>query len=192
MDQLVWKRLNDQNAYCNIRVLDVDESDYMIVKMRIGTYFIKSEQIERKILDEYKQASQTYGIAIPANVIPCMAPNCSIFYDNEKITNTEFATRIKHPATFKIAIRIAKINNIPRLNSCVYSIVSVNTRTLLPSVVPNHFLDMLTPESKKCSICTEPIEADLHVTVCCHLFHKACVSKWIAEHKTCPICRAKQ
>ncbi len=197
MDRLVWKRFDDQNVYCNIRVLSVVEPDYMFVNIGIFKYCIKSERIERKILDEYKQASQTYGIVIPSSLIPILSSTCLILYDNEKIQRRHFVTKVKHPAKFELVISIIKTNDHPRLSACVANI-TVNTPkpsllpSSLPSVLPKHFLDMLTQESKICSICTEPIENDLHMTVCCHLFHKACVSNWIIKHKTCPVCRVKQ
>lgn len=44
----------------------------------------------------------------------------------------------------------------------------------------------------KCHICLEQMEKSeelLKVDKCTHTYHEPCLSKWINEHKTCPICR---
>lgn len=46
-----------------------------------------------------------------------------------------------------------------------------------------------------CSVCFNPMKADEQlVRLPCfedHVFHKACLWKWLSSHRTCPICRAK-
>lgn len=43
---------------------------------------------------------------------------------------------------------------------------------------------------KMCSICMESIwSADLQCLPCAHIFHRACVSRWLSEKQTCPVCR---
>eukprot|EP00761_Pharyngomonas_kirbyi_P009386 gb/GECH01009402.1/.p1 GENE.gb/GECH01009402.1/~~gb/GECH01009402.1/.p1 ORF type:complete len:166 (+),score=11.55 gb/GECH01009402.1/:1-498(+) len=46
-------------------------------------------------------------------------------------------------------------------------------------------------KEKKCSICWESLSNrnDLLRLNCHHIFHGACVSKWLKTHITCPICR---
>lgn len=42
-----------------------------------------------------------------------------------------------------------------------------------------------------CSICQDPLVSnkDSVATKCGHLFHKTCVSDWLARNTTCPTCR---
>jgi hypothetical protein len=56
----------------------------------------------------------------------------------------------------------------------------------------------VTPESPgaplpqpACAICTEDLEEGCRVTCmpCGHLFHAACLTPWLRQHNTCPMCR---
>ncbi|KAK5653873.1 hypothetical protein OQA88_7797 [Cercophora sp. LCS_1] len=52
---------------------------------------------------------------------------------------------------------------------------------------------MLGPEGKaECTICIDELHKGDEVTVlpCTHWFHGECVTLWLREHNTCPICRA--
>lgn len=52
---------------------------------------------------------------------------------------------------------------------------------------------MLGPEGKaECTICIDELHKGDEVTVlpCTHWFHGECVTMWLKEHNTCPICRA--
>lgn len=48
------------------------------------------------------------------------------------------------------------------------------------------------PEADTCAVCTESLAkgALSRVAACTHVFHTACVSKWIEDHETCPTCRS--
>jgi E3 ubiquitin-protein ligase RNF115/126 len=53
--------------------------------------------------------------------------------------------------------------------------------------------EMLGPELKaECSVCMDDVAVGVEVVVlpCDHWFHEACVTAWLNEHNTCPICRA--
>lgn len=53
--------------------------------------------------------------------------------------------------------------------------------------------EMLGPELKgECTICIDDLGVGDEVTVlpCKHWFHNECVSLWLRQHNTCPICRA--
>lgn len=42
----------------------------------------------------------------------------------------------------------------------------------------------------ECSICLECInEEHKHETECKHIFHQACIGRWLDNHNTCPNCR---
>jgi len=46
---------------------------------------------------------------------------------------------------------------------------------------------------ESCMVCLTPFEVadDLPCLPCCHRFHNACISRWLAErpgHPTCPLC----
>src|SRR5436305_9045986 len=43
----------------------------------------------------------------------------------------------------------------------------------------------------ECSVCMDDVKLGEEVTVlpCSHWFHGTCVSAWLSEHDTCPICR---
>tara|TARA_B110000285_G_C14973779_1_gene537916 strand:+ start:533 stop:865 length:333 start_codon:yes stop_codon:yes gene_type:complete len=43
-----------------------------------------------------------------------------------------------------------------------------------------------------CSICLETHTNEIHTTSCGHVFHKDCISIWLKEHTSCPICRQEQ
>ena len=40
-----------------------------------------------------------------------------------------------------------------------------------------------------CPICYEPLREDIYTTVCCHKFHKNCITKIFKDK--CPLCRSK-
>ena len=41
----------------------------------------------------------------------------------------------------------------------------------------------------ECPICWTPYSPPLEVLPCKHLFHTQCITKWITEKWTCPICK---
>ncbi|KAF8008663.1 hypothetical protein BT93_K2355 [Corymbia citriodora subsp. variegata] len=44
-----------------------------------------------------------------------------------------------------------------------------------------------------CVVCLEDFEdgeACLRLTCCEHAYHRACVNRWLLDHKRCPICRS--
>ncbi|WVZ83802.1 hypothetical protein U9M48_030902 [Paspalum notatum var. saurae] len=44
-----------------------------------------------------------------------------------------------------------------------------------------------------CAVCLAELEDGVNIRVlrvCKHYFHASCVSEWLLEHKTCPLCRA--
>ncbi|KFY37471.1 hypothetical protein V494_04724 [Pseudogymnoascus sp. VKM F-4513 (FW-928)] len=52
--------------------------------------------------------------------------------------------------------------------------------------------EMLGTEGKaECSVCMDDVVLDEEVVAlpCSHWFHEACVTAWLSEHNTCPICR---
>ncbi len=45
-------------------------------------------------------------------------------------------------------------------------------------------------DKHECTICFLSVESDFqHVLRCGHIFHRACVGRWIEERGTCPNCR---
>ena len=43
-----------------------------------------------------------------------------------------------------------------------------------------------------CSICLETDTKETHTTNCGHVFHKSCISTWLKEKNSCPMCRKEQ
>lgn len=43
----------------------------------------------------------------------------------------------------------------------------------------------------ECTICLEKMGSSISYLECSHYFHKECISKWLEEHPTCPICRSR-
>lgn len=42
-----------------------------------------------------------------------------------------------------------------------------------------------------CSICLESINTNTTYTICNHKFHHSCLSTWIQNNNTCPLCRTQ-
>lgn len=40
-----------------------------------------------------------------------------------------------------------------------------------------------------CPICLESVDSNSTTLSCSHTFHDECISKWLSQHHTCPICR---
>lgn len=52
----------------------------------------------------------------------------------------------------------------------------------------------IQPRSTICSICTleyEPQQQIRSLDTCDHAFHTGCIDRWLADHNTCPLCRAR-
>jgi hypothetical protein len=44
-----------------------------------------------------------------------------------------------------------------------------------------------------CTVCWNPVDSSsptFFKTPCGHIFHLYCISKWVAQHRSCPICRS--
>ena len=41
-----------------------------------------------------------------------------------------------------------------------------------------------------CSICLLPMNGDQRRTSCGHVFHSACLDRWLSQSSTCPLCRS--
>jgi hypothetical protein len=46
-----------------------------------------------------------------------------------------------------------------------------------------------TNQQKNCQICLDDIESDIEFLPCIHAFHRKCISLWLVDHPTCPICK---
>jgi hypothetical protein len=44
-------------------------------------------------------------------------------------------------------------------------------------------------QNEECCICLDKDNSEWSILPCCHKFHKKCISKWILESQTCPVCR---
>ena len=44
-------------------------------------------------------------------------------------------------------------------------------------------------EAVQCVICQEPIRGGDQRLPCAHVFHRACLQRWLPEHRSCPVCR---
>lgn len=196
MNQLIgyFDWTGDKEMYCDFHEIIINEpTAYKIVHHNDIIYI--GGELENRVRDEYNLLSgrrvivgfTTFEIIKKNDKMPLkISSDCSIFYDDAKISINEFLEKVSYPATIKVVLRLIKNSTL------LYSRATHITVHTPYSSVPKHFLDMLTPESKKCSICTEFIEANLYMTKCYHLFHKACITKWISENTTCPICRTRQ
>nr|QBK87194.1 MAG: putative RING finger E3 ubiquitin ligase [Marseillevirus LCMAC201] len=40
-----------------------------------------------------------------------------------------------------------------------------------------------------CSICLSCLDNNIYALKCTHEYHKKCISKWLKDHDTCPLCR---
>ena len=50
--------------------------------------------------------------------------------------------------------------------------------------------DFFTSEDTECSVCWESLDDDSKISLPCgHLFHSACLRRWLLQQRTCPICR---
>lgn len=67
-------------------------------------------------------------------------------------------------------------------------------RIRMPSVQPEfRSVQRREPDQNSgqdCSICMEKImRHDLQCLPCAHVFHRACIFRWLRENSTCPVCR---
>ena len=44
-------------------------------------------------------------------------------------------------------------------------------------------------EEVQCVICQETIRSGDQRLPCAHVFHRACLQRWLPEHRSCPVCR---
>lgn len=49
---------------------------------------------------------------------------------------------------------------------------------------------MVTGDAKDCTICMRRTRRRHCRLPCGHCFHKTCISRWLTEAETCPVCRA--
>lgn len=63
----------------------------------------------------------------------------------------------------------------------------------IDSAISNVNVDELESSNNRCSICLESLQ-ELHsnvevcATTCDHYFCKPCITQWLREHRTCPLC----
>ena len=57
-------------------------------------------------------------------------------------------------------------------------------------VDPNLFVDPV-PSDCLCPICSEVLEDPLETQACQHAFCRPCISTWLGDHGSCPLCRHK-
>jgi hypothetical protein len=50
---------------------------------------------------------------------------------------------------------------------------------------PSSMLD----ELEDCAICFEELVENKFALICKHIFHKACIERWLTQTHTCPLCR---
>lgn len=64
---------------------------------------------------------------------------------------------------------------------------------LAPSVTRPHAPITIRPQQstgKECPICYEMIyQNDMSTLPCAHLFHGSCVTQWLRQNPSCPVCR---
>jgi ribosomal protein L34E len=41
----------------------------------------------------------------------------------------------------------------------------------------------------RCAICFEEMEGEVALLRCKHVYHTACIDRWFAKERSCPICR---
>ena len=41
----------------------------------------------------------------------------------------------------------------------------------------------------ECGICMEPITSQIYKTQCSHSFHNKCLTQWLLQNSSCPLCR---
>lgn len=80
------------------------------------------------------------------------------------------------------------------LKECKFTSAGAKSAFGLASRLGRHHLALeflREPLEDKCSICLEDalVKRDVMIVACGHYFHGACVSEWIADHSTCPLCR---
>jgi Ring finger domain len=45
------------------------------------------------------------------------------------------------------------------------------------------------PVSKECTICNEAVKTTAIRLPCSHVYHSVCITQWLKDHDTCPLCR---
>jgi len=68
---------------------------------------------------------------------------------------------------------------------CGASVEEIDTNTLEEIIAP-------TPFNSMCPICLDPFDENIMIRrllLCSHLFHPACLVRWLSMKKWCPVCR---
>ena len=77
---------------------------------------------------------------------------------------------------------------------CVYFKYCVQSprMSLMRSLVPLRTSVCLQKQDEICAIClqsVEPGEEQATIRRCGHLYHRACIERWLDQHDRCPKCR---
>jgi hypothetical protein len=96
-------------------------------------------------------------------------------------------TEQAHITRLRIAAETARMHWEDRLASRArkeaYTAARANLAAAIRAAMPS--------EDKECCICMGTASSRLFCrTKCMHSFHKACLAPWLANHTTCPMCRA--
>ena len=124
------------------------------------------------------------------------------------ITDTTFTVAIDFPLSYSLTIKIqasrmfTKKDLIFAIKTLYKFIYEEEERTATPQmyrlnkICSNCNLKSLSDVSDEakveddCCICYGSLNHDSIKLRCSHIFHKSCISEWIKQSVTCPICRA--
>jgi len=115
-----------------------------------------------------------------------------------KIIKSTFKFHLKLPKTIiDLMINEQKAittNLFNRLSKWLFK-SSPSRKVKITTFLNQHLYLESQKNHEECVICFEPFEEDICVTrpggTCQHQFHVECMSEWLLENESCPLCRSK-
>lgn len=183
-------RINDQLYHSwALESLHIPRCHFRINPSKVISHYFTSPELEQVALPLYQTLWEQYCSAPCPPMKMVIAPDVVIIKSGSRIPLENLVQDKSYEGkgdfTIKFELRYCDQGRPDHFDPLRVKVAIYATHLILTTATPLHLLEMMTPEAKVCSICTESISSDPHLTPCFHLFHQGCVEKL----GKCPICR---